>query len=137
MTTRTIPGIKSPIATLLFLVVVVTVRADTITVTNTNDNGSGSLRWALADATDGDTIDFAVTGTIGLTSGELIVGKSISISSLSANLLTVARAQGAAIFRIFHVTPGHTVTVQGLTITNGFTHDGRVSGGGITTIIRM
>jgi len=40
------------------------VYANLITVTNTNDNGSGSLRQALADPNDGDTIEFAVTGTI-------------------------------------------------------------------------
>ena len=45
--------------------------ASTITVTTTNDSGPGSLRQALVDANDGDTITFAVTGTIGLTSGEL------------------------------------------------------------------
>jgi hypothetical protein len=45
--------------------------ANIITVTNTNDSGSGSLRQALVDANDGDTINFAVTGTIGLTSDEL------------------------------------------------------------------
>jgi len=55
-------------------------HAETITVTNTDDNGPGSLRQALADANDGDTINFAVTGTIGLTSGELLVVKSITIS---------------------------------------------------------
>ena len=33
-------------------------RANTITVTNTNDSGPGSLRPALADANDGDTIHF-------------------------------------------------------------------------------
>ena len=47
--------------------------ANVITVTNTNDSGFGSLRQALADANNGDTINFAVTGTIGLTSGELLV----------------------------------------------------------------
>ena len=37
--------------------------ANVITVTNLNDSGPGSLRQALADASDGDTITFAVTGT--------------------------------------------------------------------------
>ena len=55
------------------------VLATTITVTNTNDSGSGSLRQALADANDGDTIRFAVTGAIQLTSGELVIDKSVTI----------------------------------------------------------
>ena len=33
-------------------------QAATITVTNPNDGGPGSLRQALADANDGDTINF-------------------------------------------------------------------------------
>ena len=43
----------------------------TSTVTNTNDSGAGSLRQALADANDGDTIDFNLTypATITLTTG--------------------------------------------------------------------
>src|SRR2546423_12162839 len=32
--------------------------AATITVTNTNESGAGSLRQALAEANDGDTINF-------------------------------------------------------------------------------
>ena len=63
--------------------------ADIITVTNTNDSGPGSLRQALADANDGDTINFAVTGTIGLTSGELLVSRSITISGPGATYLGV------------------------------------------------
>ena len=34
------------------------VNAATFTVINTNDSGAGSLRQALADANDGDTINF-------------------------------------------------------------------------------
>ena len=59
----------------LLYAAVIPVHATTITVTNTNDSGPGSLRQALANANDGDTINFAVTGTIGLTSGELLVDK--------------------------------------------------------------
>ena len=53
-------------------------RPPTITVTNINDSGLGSLRQALADARDGYTIIFAITGSIGLTSGELLVEKNVS-----------------------------------------------------------
>ena len=35
-----------------------TAWADTITVINTNDSGPGSLRQALVEANDGDTINF-------------------------------------------------------------------------------
>src|SRR5207248_2434759 len=63
--------------------------ANIITVTNTSDSDPGSLRQALADASDGDTINFAVSGTISLTSGELVIDKNITISGPGSNLLTV------------------------------------------------
>src|SRR5881394_2164860 len=95
---------------------VISASADTITVTNTNDSGPGSLRQALADANDGDTIEFAVSGTIGLTSGELLVAKSITISGPGAENLAV---NGNAKITVFHIVPGETVTISDLTITNG------------------
>jgi len=52
----------------------------TIIVTNTADSGSGSLRSALASAGNGDTIDATgVSGSILLTSGQLVVNKSVTI----------------------------------------------------------
>src|SRR5262245_61259562 len=103
--------------------------ADVITVTNTNDSGFGSLRQALADAHDNDTINFAVTGTIGLTSGELLITKNVTISGPGANVLAIMREPNAASFRIFHVTPNHTVTIEGLAVINGSILTG--FGGGI------
>jgi large repetitive protein len=79
-------------------------RATTITVTNTNDSGAGSLRQALADANDGDTIDFSVTGTITLMpqNFELVIGKSVTISGPGPANLAVSA--GGAI-RVFYVAP--------------------------------
>lgn len=93
-----------------------TLYANTITVTNTNDSGPGSLRQALADANDGDTIEFAVTGTIGLTSGELFVDKSITISGPGPNQLSVGANQSSDVFSIGR---DKTVLIAGLTIGNG------------------
>jgi hypothetical protein len=59
------------IATLLLAATTMSPRAATITVTNTNDSGPGSLRQALANANNGDRINFSVTGAIALTSGGL------------------------------------------------------------------
>ncbi len=109
-------NIKSTIVAMLFFALAVGLHADTITVTNTNDNGPGSLRQALADANDGDTIDFSVTGTIRLNSGELLVNKSITISGPGADNLSV---DGNANSRVFHISSGITVIISGLTITNG------------------
>lgn len=116
MKIRITPSIKSAVAAIVMFGAVIGLRADTITVTNTNDSGPGSLRQALADASEGDTIDFAVTGTIGLTSGELLVSKSITIAGPGADDLAV---NGNAKSRVFHIAPDTTVTITGLTITNG------------------
>jgi len=61
-------------------------------------------------------IDFAVTGTIGLTSGELLVGKSISIIGPGAvNLTLTANSKS----RVFHIGPDKVVAISGLKIING------------------
>src|SRR6476646_9493679 len=77
------------IGVLLFCVFVTAAHAATITVTSTNDSGPGSLRQALRDAHDGDTITFAVTGTIVLTSGGLPVNKNVTISGPGADQLSI------------------------------------------------
>src|SRR6476660_5611433 len=89
--------------------------AATITVTNTNDSGPGSLRQALANANNGDTISFTVTGTIALTSGGLPVTKNVTISGPGANQLAVNGNQALFVFGVF---PQRTVSISGLRIRN-------------------
>jgi hypothetical protein len=113
---------------LLLYAVAIPLHAATITVTNTNDGGPGSLRQALAGANDGDTIGFAVTGTISLTSGEIVIDKNITISGPGSNSLTV-RPLSQGSFRVFNVMPSHSITIQGLTISFGYA--GFAQGGGI------
>ena len=105
-------------------------HAATLIVINTADNGAGSLRAALAAASDGDTIRFdaALNGqTIGLTGGELVIDKNITISGPGPNLLAVSRVSTASQFRIFSITPGRNVAIAGLTISGGVAG----AGGGI------
>ena len=87
--------------------------ATTITVTNGNDSGPGSLRQALADANDGDTINFdASVGTVTLTTAELAIDKSLTLSG-APQMVTVVRSSQTE-FRIFHVMPGHSVEIKRL-----------------------
>ena len=98
-----------------------------LTVTSLGDNGPGTLREALIDATNGDTIDFSVTGTITLTTGELLVANSVAIVGPGVSALTIdANANG----RVFHVTPGHTVSLSQMTLTDGAVNGLPDDGGG-------
>jgi N-acetylneuraminic acid mutarotase len=102
----------------------------TTIVTNTNDSGPGSLRQALADAHDGDTINFDSSlndQTIMLTSAELVIDKNITINGPGPDLLTVERFPPTQ-FSVFHVMPIHTATIEGLRITGGYSPSG---GGGV------
>ncbi len=91
--------------------------ATTITVTNGNDSGPGSLRQALADAQDGDTINFDPSvSVVTLTTAELAITKSITISA-SPRMVTVQRASQTPQFRIFHVMPGYSVEINCLYIS--------------------
>ena len=102
-------------------------QAGTVTVTNTNDSGAGSLRQALSDAVGDDTIAFdaSLNGqTINVTSGDLVVGKSLTIDGPGRDLLTIDAGDNS---RVFYVAGGVTVTIRDLTIQNG----SNPQGGGI------
>ncbi|TAL06277.1 MAG: hypothetical protein EPO07_02105 [Verrucomicrobia bacterium] len=90
------------------------------TVTTTADSGAGSLRSAIASAVPGETIDFAVTGTIALTSGELLIDKNLTITGPGANNLSIQRSTlaGTPDFRVFNIQSG-IVNISGLTASNG------------------
>src|SRR6516165_10574128 len=96
----------------------------TLTVLNNLDSGAGSLRDTIAAAASGDTIQFAhaLEGrTITLTRGELALTKSLDIEGPGAYHLTVS---GNNAGRVFDISGGATITIAGLTIS-----DGRVVGG--------
>src|SRR6476469_7129684 len=115
------------IAVLLLAAITMSAHAATITVTNTNDSGPGSLRQALANANNGDRINFAVTGTITLTSGGLGITKNVTISGPGANQLAVNGNQALFVFGVF---PQRTVNISGLRIRNaqvGVYNQGTVS----------
>src|SRR6516164_7253278 len=105
----------------------------TLTVLNNADSGDGSLRAAIGGAQEGDQIVFdpRLTGqTVTLTSGELGIAKSLDIAGLGADQLAVS---GNHQSRVFDISGGATVTIAGLTITDGmvFTSNTDAQGGGI------
>ena len=115
------------------------VTAAAVPVTNTDDSGPGSLRAAISSAQSGDQIVFSLpaNSTITLTSGELLIDKSLTINGPGANLLTVQRstAVGTPDFRIFNIASGNfNVTISGLTISNGKAPDFGSGGGGILNL---
>ncbi len=97
----------------------------TVTVTNTNDSGAGSLRQAIADVCAGGTVNFGVAGTITLTGGRLVIGKSLTINGPGAPSLAVS---GNNTTGVFDISSGN-VTIFGLTIRDGY--DAFADGAGI------
>jgi len=93
-----------------------TVHANTITVTSTADNGAGTLRNALASVANGDTINFTVTGSITLTTGQLVISNSVAIFGPGPGSLAV---NGNAASRVLYITNAVTAVISGLAITNG------------------
>jgi hypothetical protein len=91
-----------------------------LTVTSAADDGTaGTLRAEITAATSGDTINFdpSLAGqTIALTNGELAINKSLDIEGSGADQLTVS---GNNASRIFDISSGVTVTIAGMTMTDG------------------
>lgn len=111
-------------------------------VTTNADNGPGSLREAIQSACPGSTITFdpALTlngpATIELTSSELVIDKNLTITGPGANVLSIMRSSisGTPNFRLFNITFGGTVSISGLTLSNGVGTNGSNSssdGGGV------
>ncbi len=120
------------------------VRCVPTTVTNGNDSGEGSLRQALVDTPAGGIIDFAPElsgGFIRLTSGELVVEKSVTINGppLSGGIPQIdIRRFGPRQFRIFHIPQQMieepNVIFRKLTISNGLLPSSESEGAGIRNL---
>jgi CSLREA domain-containing protein len=97
----------------------------TLTVTSLDDSGPGSLRQAIADAAPEDTIDFAVTGVITLTNGQLVIEKDLFLHGPGPTNLTVS---GNHASRVLYVSDA-TLLVSGITLADAYTAGDH--GGGI------
>jgi len=113
---------------------VVTSTADTTSAPGTVATLRDAVTVANAGACTSNTITFGpafgTAQTITLTSGELALTHTVTITGPGSALLTVARstAMGTPQFRILQNVPGNTASVSGLTITGG---DTPYDGGGI------
>jgi hypothetical protein len=149
MNAKSIKGRPTFAATLtaLLLLAGINVSFGAITVNSGADAGGTclagdtcTLRQAIFIAASGDTIDFDPSiSTITLTSDELLINKNVTIAGPGPNALTVQRstASGIPSFRIFEIAAGNfTVTISGLTITNGNAQNGAgiLNGSGTLTI---
>jgi hypothetical protein len=117
------------LASIAFLFVIAAANAATFIVTSTNDSGTGSLRDAIAqaNAADGpDTIDFSVSGTILLTSGQIPINGPVTINGPGVNNLTIDGNSNSRIFSIFSTDPAcpaldgpdYLVSISHLRLTN-------------------
>jgi hypothetical protein len=109
---------------LLILVLADRAGAATFNATTLANSGPGSLRQAVLDANaaaGADTVLFAVTGTITLTSGEIAITDDLVIRGPGAGALKVSGNDHSRIFNIDN-GDGRTinVTLSGLTLTHGF-----------------
>ena len=90
-----------------------------IVVTTLADGGDGSLREALGDIADGGTITFdpgLAGGTIGLTTGQLLVDRDVVVDASAAPGLIVS---GSGSSRVFQVDAGATVAINDVMIADG------------------
>jgi hypothetical protein len=91
-------------------------------VTNLNNSGDGSLRQVVHCVPADSTITFApgVTGTISLTSGQIVIDKDLTIQGPGASVLTVS---GNHLSRAFLITSG-SVLISGLSLVDGIQPNG-------------
>jgi hypothetical protein len=98
-----------------------TAHAAQWTVVNPTDGGPRSLRATVAQAASGDTIKFAVRGSISLNNGEIVLDKNLSLIGPGALQLSIQGSADSRLkTRLFRVRPGANVNISGLTLRNGF-----------------
>ncbi len=94
-----------------------------MTVTNNADSGGGSLRWSVANTCDGGVVRFDAAlenQTIALTTGQIEITRTLTIDGPGADKLAVS---GNSASRIFAIGAGISVTIDGLTLREGYTNE--------------
>ena len=104
--------------------------SSTVTVTATSDSGPGSLREALVEVCADGTIQFEASlseATILLTS-ELVVDKKVIIENPFADNLIIS---GNHVTQIFSVNSSGDLTLDRVTVANGYSSGPASDGGGL------
>ncbi len=113
------------------LTVLAAANAATLNVTTNADSGAGSLRAQIAAAATGDTVLITATGTITLTTGEILVtGKNLGIDGPGAGSLTITTN---ATTRALHFINANT-GITGITFDNCKGLPGDVDTGGAIAV---
>ncbi|MGB3364674.1 MAG: hypothetical protein WBB48_07830 [Thermodesulfobacteriota bacterium] len=113
----------SLVFSVLLLFLIPSISFAQITVTSTADSGPGSLRQAVIDSAPNGTIDFDLSGlgapphTITLTSGEIVIDKSLRITGSGKTDLIISGNNNSRIFRT--ETTGSIIFITDLTIQDG------------------
>ncbi len=131
---KSIQQFFSVLMIIFFIIAVTAIKpasAESLIVLNCNDSGSGSLRSAVADALENDTITFnldcPITSPITLTS-QIEIDKAINISG-NGHDIVISGDNASRIFNIsFLYQASKTLNLEYLTLTNGKPLDG--NGGG-------
>ncbi len=90
-----------------------------LTVTSLDDSGPGSFRDALAQIADGGSITFDSTlagGNMTLTSGQLMIDRSVTVDASSAAPITISAAGSS---RVLQVGAGIDVSITDMVIRDG------------------
>ena len=115
-----------------------TSQAATYTVSNTNNSGTGSLRQAVFDAdatTDQDIIQFTIPSgsTINLLT-QLFISNPVTISgptSGDTNSIILDAGGNSRVIDATSLSVGETLTIENMTLTNGYINLNSSRGGGI------
>jgi len=120
--------LKSIFTLLVILLLSETTHSQSVlVVTNGGDAGTGSLRQAISEAASGDTIRFSDDiDTVYLTSGELLINKSLVVEGKNLDKSCILRSDTTLQFRIFKIAAPESIRVEltDLSIRSGRSPDG-------------